>query len=278
MFKLGTVVAMATICAIAGQAAHAQRKAPPRKAAAAPRKAAVAKPSPTAILARQLIGNSLEPGSTQVYETCRGSNYAGLLWAMEDVLTDWDSPKGEFETTADYEKRRSGQAEVVNGGRDVVVCIPLAEQTTSIRYDVDNGVFTVGGSALRIISSTTKDLGSYRSSTAMGAKATVYADLVISYELDAGIQRYSRERQLGCEMPFGDIKFAVPKSDAMILRASGYVAVRGQLKPPFITKREESGKPTLSDPWDTQTVTLTGHVDAKSVTMVGPAGLSYSCT
>ena len=166
----------------------------------------------------------------------------------------------------------------INTTSQIIICKKLADEKTFVKYDADKQVFTVDSYTLKNYNTFEKDTGSYVSSTAMGAKARVYAGIRIDYEIDLGKARSNLSASLGCgSASYEPLTFSVPAAEAQDLRVGGYVAMIGHLRQPFVTKNSRSGSPTLTDPFDTSVQTYSLQFDPTSIVLVSPGGKRIGC-
>lgn len=68
---------------------------------------------------------------------------------------------------------------------------------------------------------------------------------------------------------------SVPRDEAPLVKARGRLVFTGRLISPFISSSESSGNPTVDNPYDVYTRTLTVYFEPRSVALVGPTGKEY---
>lgn len=258
------------------QASAARRKAPARPV----KRVAPTRPkvSPTERLASALVFNGISAPDDNLATACGLSNFKNLLYSLDGVVGSWDFTKGEFETSSDFDARMAKLESAINGDRKTIICKSMVDDTPFIKYDADAQGFNVDNYALEKIATDSKDVGSYTSSTRMGVKAKVYASVRIDYNVDLG-SRYNVGSAFGCATgPLGSLRFPVESDKARAIRAGGYLVLIGHLRQPFYSKREESGEPTLDDPFDEYIMTLTLKFAPEQVFLVTPSGERIACS
>jgi hypothetical protein len=237
-----------------------------------------AKPDPIQVLSNQLVFNSVGSLDENLAEKCDGSNFRGLLWALDDVVGEWDLSKGEFETSSNYSDRLAKMESAINSDRTIIICKSLKDETTFIKYNADDQKFEVDRYALENIDYYSKEIGSYVSTTRMGAKARVWRSIRIDYDLDFG-SSYDLGPIFGCDAKmFSPLKFPIESSIAKDIRDTGYVVMLGYMHKPFYSKDEKAGKPTLDDPFDVDQTTLTLKFEPNQIMMVSALGTRYACS
>lgn len=227
--------------------------------------------SPTEVLAGQLFINSYEPGENLV-TACRQSSFKNLAVALNMNFKLLTREKSEYETTEDYRSRVMKLTEAMNA-RDTLICQPLDDnEDLQFTYNADSETFEGSFSLNQNVWRDVKQLGSYRSKTAMGAAATVKSSLEIEYDLSLDEPSALKRCLAG---GYSTYRFRVhsPRSTAPRLKASGYLVYLGSLAPPFIGASEQTGSPTLDSPYDVYTSSLTVHLRPKKLVVVDGAGV-----
>lgn len=192
------------------------------------------------------------------------------------------SPKDEFETTTEYEARKS--AAVANGpnGLKFVELQDSPKHPNWLRYDADQARFMVnprdfGGSfsssagyALfgvldyrqRLVGVTvhseTKATGSYEASNGYGAKTTVLKADITRYVLIEGFQPFGYEEfTLWRGGSIDDVGYlSVPSEMAREIKGRLRVAIMFEPKPPyFVSNTSADSTPTRSNPIDETEIT-----------------------
>jgi hypothetical protein len=216
--------------------------------------------------------NSVEPGEN-LATACEQSSFKSLLFGLDGVVKNWDAEKGEFETTEAFEKRIADRDETLNGSRSTLVCWPLASETTFINYNADRQQYAVDSYRLQRVTTDDKDVGSYVSSTAMGAKVRVYHSVRLDYEVDTGSSGYAVPEKVGCK----STTFDVPVDEAPAVRRGGFLVLLGRLTSPYYTESTSRSQPSLTDPFDTETMTMALKLRPQRLLLVGPNGKEYPC-
>lgn len=261
------VVALPTLATLSAAAAQTHKRAPaPQARRAAP------KPDPVRLLIGAIAMNSVGSGE-DLQAACARSDFKTLAWALEGVRSKVAIAKGEYETQAEFDARRGKLEEALNGQGDIVVCQPLDNnEDAPFTYDPEREVFAGSFDAHQNVWRDVKRTGSYVSRTRMGVRATVKSSVEIEYNVDLS-------STLGARTPAclkGNYTFAyevpVPRGEAPLLKARGYLVFRGRLVAPFIASDDSPGEPTLDNPHDVFERDLTVHFSARSAAIVGPGG------
>jgi len=253
----------------------------PQSLTAAPKKGGRAHPasrkiSDTELLAGQLAINQAKPGES-VGAVCNRSSFKFLAVALK-ANADWlAAPKGEFETSEAYAARKQ-KLEGLLSDNPVVICESLNDnEDVSFAYDADHKQFD--GSFLRShnVWRDIKSLGSYRSKTRMGISATVKSS--IEFEYDVSLQ-FPDEMQ-GCLSGTYSVAFHAPTpiENAPALKRYGRIVYLAKLVSPFVETSQSPGSPTIDDPHDIYTSTLTVHAKPLKVIVIdGRDAEVWSCT
>lgn len=162
--------------------------------------------------------------------------------------------------------------------KPIVVCEPVYDNPDiDFTYNADSSSFSGGFQNHHNVWRDVKKLGSYRSKTRMGVSATVKASVEFEYDVSLELP----EKQIGClATSYSGSKFVapVPRDAAPAIKGRGILVILGRLAPPYIGSDESSGKPTLDDPYDVYTRTLTVHIKPEKVALLGPDGqVVWSC-
>lgn len=271
----GRIVLMSSALALIF-VAGTSHAAPPRKTPVKKRATPAAKPlSPTEVLVRQLILNRYEAGE-DLGNACRRASFKNLAIALNmnrDMLT---REKGEFETSAEYQER-TGRISGVLADKPIIFC-ETVDDNPDVRftYKADEqrfeGSFSRGHNVWRDI----KQLGSYRTKTRMGIPVTVKASLEFEYDVALDLPT----KLDGCLSNDYAYEFQVPHpiASAPLLKAGGRIAFLAKLDAPYVSESDSPGEPTLDDPYDITTHTITIHARPERIILVDAAGKeAWSC-
>ena len=99
VLALGYVSAPPTY-ATSPQAKRTTKPVVKRRATAAP-----IKKDPYEVLVQSLFNNRIDTPDENLASACGYSNAAGLMYALDDTVGDWDFSKDEFETTESFDAR-----------------------------------------------------------------------------------------------------------------------------------------------------------------------------
>ncbi len=268
---LGILVAAAA--AAYGSADAQKRRATPRSAARP-----TPKPDPVGNLVGAIALNQLREGET-LFAACERSSFKTLAWALDGVRSRIALEKGEYETEAEFATRRRKLEDVLNGGAQLVVCQPLDDnEDAPFRYDPEREVFTGTFLTHQNVWRDVKRTGSYVSKTRMGVRATVRSSVQLEYDVDLGSTL--RDRRPACLKGSYQFEYtvAMPRADAPLLKARGYLVFTGRLLAPFIARDDTAGSPTLDDPTDVYERSLAVNFEPAQVAVVGPAGApAWTC-
>lgn len=261
------VVASAAL-AMSPAAAQTQKRAP-----AAQARRTAPKPDPVRLLINAIEMNSVRPGE-DLQAACARSDFKTLAWALEGVRSQVAIVKGEYETQAEFDARKGELEEILNGQGTIVVCQPLDDnEDAPFAYDAEREVFAGSFDAHQNVWRDVKRTGSYVSRTRMGVRATVRSSVEIEYNVDLS-------SALGARRPDclkGSYTFSyeapVPRAEAPLLKARGYLVFTGRLIAPFIASDDSPGEPTLDNPRDIFERDLTVHFSLRSAVVVGPGGV-----
>lgn len=241
---LGRILAAVVIsCALVAQpVSGAGRKRRPVA------KKVVPKMSDTEWLATALIINRYSEGDG--FKGCTPERFSHLASALDANSNILHSEKGEFETTQEFESRLSGVHKTLQED-SIVICEPLDDNSdVPFVFNADRGVFSGSFRTEHLIYRDSKNLGSYRSSTAMGVKATVKASVEVEYNvnLDRGsMGRTPCLQETGSKTEF---EFPYDRSLAPTLKFNGSIAYVARLKIPYVSHTRTEGKPTIDYPYD----------------------------
>lgn len=270
--SLGRASFVLLLLAIIGSTSQIAAGSPKR----AEKRSVAAKAKPTEVLATQLFLNYHAPEES-LADSCRKSNFPGLAIALNmnsDLVTN---PKGEFETSQEYEARAAKLDGVINQ-RPIVICEYLDDNPDiSFSYNADAGAFEGSFSSNHNVWRDVKPLGTYRSKTRMGVSAIVKASLEMNYEVDLDLSRDLKGCLVGSILSF---KFSAPVSRALAptVKQGGRLVFVGRLVPPYIDEQELDGEPTLDDPYDVHSYTLTVHMKPAQIALLGADGsVVWSC-
>lgn len=246
--------------------------APPKKRAPAK---TVMRPAPRASATDLLVGaialNTVKP-SDNLLQACRKANFKMMAAAFGNVERQLTIEKSEFETAQEFAARKDKLENAISSLGDVIVCQPLLDnEDAPFIYDAESehfvGTFHMNQNVWRDV----KQLGTYVSRTAMGARATVKSSLEMNYNLD--LDENPALARSGC---FGEERYQkkftvhVRREDAPSLKAGGYLVIVGSLTSPFVKVEDTPGEPTLTDPYDVYVHDITLSMIPKKVAVVGP--------
>lgn len=238
--------------------------------------AARSQPKPTEVLAGHLVLNSIMGGEAPG-TVCRRSNFKLLAVALEMNSGILNSTKGEFETTADFQERSGKLADALTQNPIVICEMVYDNPDIDFKYDADSSAFKGGFRENHNVWRDVKKLGSYRSKTRMGISATVKSSIEFEYNVSLDLPDNLR----GClATSYSGATFAAPASreSAPVLKARGTLAIIGRLVSPYVGKEENSGSPTLDEPYDVYTQTLTVYLKPERIVLLGPEGeIAWSC-
>jgi hypothetical protein len=180
----------------------------------------------------------------------------------------------DCETQAEFDARRGKLEDTLNGQGDLVVCQPLDDnEDAPFTYDAEREVFTGSFDAHQNVWRDVKRTGSYVSRTRMGVRATVKSSVEIEYNVDfSSTLGNGRPACLKGSYTFS-YEAPVPRAEAPLLKARGYLVFTGRLVAPFIASDDSPGEPTLDNPHDVFERDLTVHFSPRAATIVGPGGL-----
>lgn len=266
-----SLIALAAGIALATVSAHPAAAA--RKRAPVARKAPAPKLSPTEFLSGALRINSQADGEP-LSAVCNRAAFKSLAWAFDGVKS-WITPiKDEFETTSDFEARRDKMLSALNQ-RPIVVCLRFDDDAMVATYDADAAIFAVSFKDLLTVDFDSKKTGSYASRTRMGIRAIVTTYLDISYVADMSDRMaplakacfdkggYSFDRKF---------RFAVDRTRAPAVKSGGTVALVGRIAQPIYSYDESTGSPTLDDPTDTLSATLSVKFAPRDLVVLDAGG------
>lgn len=209
--------------------------------------------------------------------SCKRSNFGFLAIAL-DMNADWlNVPKGEFETTLEFEERHRKLADAM-GQQQIVICEPVWDNPDiGLSYNADAERFEASFSRSHNVWREVKPLGSYRSSTRMGVRATVKSSLEMNFDVSLKLP----DELKGClASRYGSLTFSAPvgRDRAPVIKRSGKLVIVGKLVAPYIQREDQEGSPTLDDPYDVYVRTLTVIVKPARLVLIGPAGEEiWSC-
>ena len=243
-----------------------------RRTATRPAGKAAVKSDPVGDLVLAIQINQLRDGET-LFAACQRSSFKTLAWALNGMRSRIALEKGEYETEAEFATRRRKLEDVVNQGGEIVVCQPLDDnEDAPFRYDPERELFKGSFVTHQNVWRDVKRTGSYVSKTRMGVKATVRSSVQIEYDVDLGTRL--RGLQLPClkgSFEF-DYEVPVPREDAPLLKARGYLVFTGRLTSPFVSQNDTEGSPTLDDPTDVYERSLTVSFEPRRADVIGPVG------
>lgn len=233
-------------------------------------------PKPTEILVGHLFLNRYQSGEN-LAAACRRANFKNLAIALNLNREALAAPKGEFETSAQYEQRAARLASVM-AAEPIVICEPLDDNPdVPFTYQADAQWFEGSFSSSHNVWRDIKQLGTYRSRTRMGIPATIKASVVADYNVELNLPR----NLTGClASDYSGNKYRVPSTliDAPRLKAGGRLVFLAKLEAPYISKREQPGSPTLDDPFDEYTTTLAVNAKPEKLFVIDATGKEvWSC-
>jgi Gram-negative bacterial TonB protein C-terminal len=241
-----------------------------------PTRPAKQQPSPTEVLVSQLFINRYQPGDN-LADTCREASFKNLAIAL-NMNREWIArSKDEFETTEHFRQRAGKLTELLS--RDsIAFCESLDDNPDMpFAYKADDQRFEGSFNSSHNVWRDVKNLGSYRSRTRMGIAATVRASAELEYDIAMSFPSELR----GClTADYSTYKYRVPLSlaDAPLLKGRGRAVFIAKLESPYIHATESSGNPTLDDPYDVYTSTLTVHVKPQRLVIIDGTGKEiWSC-
>lgn len=269
--RIWAVLAVSLLVGSVSHPAHAVAKK--RRPAA---KKAVPKISDTEWLVQALSINKVEfnPDLTKC-EPKRFSILAAALSANRKLL---HTEQGEFETSAEYDERVAGIGAVMSS-ESIMVCEPLDDNDdVPFKYDADSGTFNGSFHNHHLIYRDSKSLGSYQSSTAMGAKATVKASIDFDYNIKLSRRPGGNTPCLRNGGYSNEFAFPVDRGAAPQLKYGGSIAYVAKLVTPYVEYSETKGKPTIDYPYDeyTNTVDVLAKLE-KVMILDGSGGIVWSC-
>ncbi|MGH6787066.1 MAG: energy transducer TonB [Novosphingobium sp.] len=267
----GILAALITLSLACDAIAATKRAAPKKRPVAAAKK-----PTPIEVLSGQMYLNRYEPGEN-LADACRRSSFKNLAIALninDAVLT---APKGEFETTADYDARASklsgAMAELPS-----IVCESLSDNPDlTFTYNADFGRFD--GSFVRNhnIWREVKQLGTFRTKTRMGIPMMVKASADFEYDISLDLPSTLKGCLVGS---YTSYRFAVPVAleRAPAIKAAGRIVYLGPLVAPYTASNESSESATLDNPYEVHTYTLTATLRPDRVVIIDGSGNEiWSC-
>lgn len=267
------LTAPGTLAAPTKATRQSAKPAPVKAPAKPPVRKVVPKPDPIARLARALRANSVAAGD-DLYTACLISDFRELARSLSPLRGLLDQPKGEFETTAQYEERQAGWAAAMKNGRRALVCMPVSDRDLGFDYDADRGSFFGAASLWMEPDLDFKQTGKYVSSTRMGVKATVTSYLEVCYRAE-----FAKLTTSPACVNYGRIGLAVavPIERAPAFKKNAYLAMVGEIVAPYIEYSETAGEPTIDHPKDIMTITLSVPMKLEDVAIVDSAGTHFHC-
>ena len=268
-----TALLAAMIVAVAMPGTAAPVAAAVKKRAPVARKPGTPKRTPTETLITALWLNSQRPGES-IASVCAHTYFKSLAWGFEGVKDRIVPVKDEFETTADFNARRDRLLGALND-KPIVICMPFDDYDMIATYDADNAKFTVTFKDELRVDLDYKKTGRYVSRTRMGVRATVTQYIDVSYVADMSgnidtLARacfdktgYSFERQFS---------FAADRARAPDIKLAGRVALIGRIVSPIYSSDQSSGSPTLDDPTDTFSATLSVKFAPETLVVLDDGG------
>lgn len=266
------------------------------------RRATPAKPSNTSVLAAQLALNSYRP-DVELGTACDMANFKNLAIAMNINRNLLNHEKDEFIKNSEYDDLVSKVATVMEE-KPIIFCETLSNNDNfSFKYNADAEVFEVFMSKYHNVWRDVKRLGTYRSKTIMGVTANVSASIEFQYNADLSLPEivphclkgrnflasesiqtlYTeefKEWQADTMDKLGGYKLHVPVSivDAPALKRNGRVAFIAKLERPYISEETSSSNPTLDEPYDVTSQTLTIYARLQKILIISPLGKQvWSC-
>jgi len=254
-------------------ASAATNRAGKRPAAAHP---ARPQPSPTEVLAGQLVINRYQPGDN-LADMCHQASFKNLAVAL-NMNREWIArPKDEFETSEHFQQR-AGKLTDLLATDSIAFCESLDDNPDMpFAYKADDQRFEGSFSSSHNVWRDVKNLGSYRSRTRMGIAATVRASAAMEYDITMSFPSELK----GClTATYSTYKYRVPSTfaEAPLLKGRGRAVFIAKLEAPYISADQSSGNPTLDDPYDVYTSTLTVHARPERLVIIDGVGKEvWSC-
>ncbi|WP_122928130.1 TonB family protein [Sphingobium sp. LF-16] len=258
-------------------AATMAQGAPARRPAAKQRAATPAsKPlSPSQVLAGHLVLNRYTP-ATPIGAACRQASFKNLAIALNmnrELLT---AAKNEFETSAQFSER-SDRLQSALGGEPILFCESLNDnEDVPFAYKADEQLFEGSFYKNHNVWRDVKPLGSYRTKTRMGIPVTVKSSAEFEYNVALDMPA----NLMGCVSGDYGYKFAVPQpiAGAPALKAGGKIAFIARLISPYVSEEESPGEPSLDNPYDIATQTITVHAQPERLIVLDGTGKEvWSC-
>lgn len=219
--------------------------------------------------------NIVRPGQP-LNATCSAANFKALAYGLFGVKSKIAFDKSEYETATEFETRQTTVENIINEQGILAVCQPLDDnEDAPFAYNAERQIFSGSFKAYQNVWRDSKSLGSYRSRTRMGIPMTIKAS--VDFEYDVTFGSALRELKSDCLSGAYSYEYAVhvPLEEAPLLKARGRLVFLGRLVSPFISSSESAGSPTLDNPYDVNTRTLTVHFAPYAVALIGPTGKEY---
>lgn len=252
---------------------------PVRKSATRP--ASAVKVSDTEILARQFYANSVEADADGLYGPCNNARGDQLILAMDRMRSTLAgvATRSEFETKAEFEERQQNFASALQGEREVVFCFPLdeADGAVTLRYDADKEEFVSYFDGELLLKEVFTGNGTYPSQNSMGVKVIVKAYNSIKFTITLSNENLANSLCHSGSTGYS-IRFAHPRDAAVSLKRDGWLVVRGRLRWPIYQRHEKLGEPTINNPSDVFTTTLTAFTDPRYIQIISPDGPVATCS
>ncbi|MCB4862987.1 hypothetical protein K7W03_25735 [Sphingobium sp. PNB] len=266
-----------TIAATAFWAASAQGAPPKKPVRPTARKAPAAKPmSATQILAGNIILNKWQE-SENLASACDHTDAAALVDALRQNADWMNRPKGEFETTADYERRKVELNEALGSNNRLLVCKDfVGSNAIYINYNSDKGEFSGSLPNNITVRSVSKDLTAYRATTRMGVHFTVYPSVQVDWKIDVS-DTFGKNCTNGYYSR--TFSFTFPIDQAPLLKAKGRMVFVGDLDAPYFETRDADETASLDNPYPTASRTMTGYFKPSYVAIIDSVGKEvWSCS
>lgn len=229
-------------------------------------------PSPTAILAGALHLNSIPSDDVNLYTACAYANFKQLALALNGV-PGLDQTKGEFETEEEFSARVTKLSETINADRETIVCQSLANNRDApFQYDADAETFSGSFNQNLRAELDYKDLGSYVGKTRMGISFRIKRSLEIDYNADLSL--ISRNETPCRKISYLDVTYSltVPRAEAIGVKRDAYLVIIGTLRSPYVTQEDSNPTPSLDEPYDDFTRTITVKFEPTRFVIVMPGG------
>lgn len=259
----GALVGLA-LCSGQADSAPVKRKAPVTK----PKPATKPKSGEQLMVEAYALNVLSDPAQAPSF--CKPVKFAYLAEMLVEHGGTLSGPRGEFETTADFEARVQAVSSVFSSIGDMSTCLELSEIS---HYDADSERFGVTVNNKQLVYSDEKSLPSAVGKTVSG----------VTFRYDRGIERNyyirlameGREFNDSCAKAFRwGLNFSVPSPAHLAprLKAGGHLVIQGRLDYPYALATEDAHDATLIERWQSLTNNIELPITPKRLMVIDGAG------